>query len=63
MKKKVPDIKNSEILMVGDSIERDLKPVKKLGLKTAIARFGQISKEAGTVDYELEKIDDLKNIV
>ena len=63
LKKEVPDIKNSEILMVGDSIGRDLKPATKLGLKTAIAKYGQIIEEKGIVDYELESVNDLTNIV
>ena len=63
LKKEGPDIKNSEILMVGDSIKRDLIPATKLGLKTAIAKYGQLSKENGTVDYELENITDLTKIV
>ena len=63
LKKENPDIMNNEILMVGDSIERDLTPATKLGLKTAIAKYGQLSKENGTVDYELENITDLTKIV
>ena len=63
LKKDVPDITNSEILMVGDSIERDLNPATKLGLKTAIAKYGQLAEEKGTVDYELNTIDDLTKIV
>jgi len=63
LKKKISDITNSEILMVGDSIKRDLTPATKLGLKTAIAKYGQLSKENGTVDYELENITDLTKIV
>ncbi len=39
LKKVVPNIKNSEILMVGDSIKRDLTPATKIGLKTAIAKY------------------------
>jgi len=53
----------SEIIMVGDSIKRDLIPAKLLGLKTAIAKYGQTEAEEGIVDYELETIDDLVKIV
>ena len=63
LKKEVPDIMNSEILMVGDSIERDLLPAKKLGLKTALSKYGQRTEETGTADYELTDIKDLVNIV
>jgi FMN phosphatase YigB (HAD superfamily) len=41
LKKECPDITNSEILMIGDSIEQDIVPAKKLGLKTALAKYGQ----------------------
>ena len=63
LNKEIPNIKNSEILMVGDSINRDLKPAVKLGLKTAVAKYRQISKEKGTVDYELENINEFIRIV
>ena len=63
LKKELPDIKESEILMVGDSIERDIQPAKQLGMKTALAKYGQRSKEMMTADYELKGIKDLENIV
>ncbi len=63
LKKQIPDLLNSEILMVGDSIKRDLIPAKLLGLKTAIAKYGQTEVEEGKVDFELENIDDLIKIV
>jgi len=62
LKKQVPDLLNCEILMVGDSIKRDLIPANLLGLKTAIAKYGQTEAEEGRVDYELETIDDLIKI-
>lgn len=63
LKKEFPDITSSEILMVGDSIERDLMPAKKLGLKTALAKYGQISQEDGNNDYELSSFNDLLTLV
>ena len=63
IRKQIPDIKNGEILMVGDSITRDLNPAKKLGMRTALAKYGQKEEEKGTSDYELESIDDLIKIV
>jgi putative hydrolase of the HAD superfamily len=63
LQKEVPDIINSEILMVGDSIERDLAPAKKLGLRTALSKYGQREKEKGAPDYELASIHDLTKIV
>ena len=63
LKKQLPGILNCEILMVGDSIKRDLNPAKLLGLKTAIAKYGQTEAEAGIVDFELENIGDLVKIL
>jgi putative hydrolase of the HAD superfamily len=64
LRKEVPDLVNSEILMVGDSIERDMEPAKKLGLRTALAKYGDTGTcESDSVDYELKTISDLLNIV
>ena len=67
VRKKIPSIRESEILFVGDSIERDIIPAKKAGFKTALAKYGQqeenIETEKGTVDYELIEISDLIKIV
>jgi len=63
LRREVPGILNSEILMVGDSMERDLNPAKKLGLQTALAKYGQRTEETGTADYELIEIKDLTNFV
>lgn len=63
LRKELPGIENSEILMVGDSMERDLVPAKKLGLKTALSKYGQKIAEAGTPDYELADIQDLVSIL
>jgi putative hydrolase of the HAD superfamily len=59
LRRKSPNTANSEILMVGDSIEKDLNPAKKLGLKTALAKYGQTKPEEGTPDYELEDIKEI----
>ena len=63
LKNEIQDITNSEILMVGDSITRDLIPAQRLGLKTALAKYGQREKEDGRTDYELASIQDLTKIV
>jgi putative hydrolase of the HAD superfamily len=63
LRKEMPDIANSEILMVGDSTMRDLEPAKKIGLKTALSRYGQRIDEPGTPDYELSNFKDLTNII
>ena len=64
LRKECPDIANSEILMVGDSIARDIVPAKQLGLKTALAKYGQrVAEESGIADYELTDIKDLVNVL
>jgi putative hydrolase of the HAD superfamily len=63
LRKELPSIVNSEILMVGDSTERDVIPAKQLGLRTAWARYGQKTSSPSTADYELEDIKDLASIV
>jgi len=63
LKKEIPNLSNSEILMVGDSIKRDLIPAKNLGLKTALSKYGQLEEEKGTIDYELQTFDDLLKTV
>jgi putative hydrolase of the HAD superfamily len=62
LRKELPDIANSEVLMVGDSMERDLVPAKKLGLKTALSKYGQRTVTSRIADYELEEFKDLIEI-
>jgi HAD superfamily hydrolase (TIGR01549 family) len=63
LKKEFPDIANSEILMVGDSIERDIIPAKTLGLKTALAKYGQKAPEIGLADYQLLDFKEIIDII
>jgi putative hydrolase of the HAD superfamily len=63
LKEALFDIHPREVLMVGDSIIRDLQPAKELGLKTALATYGQRGRENGTVDYELMDIEELEKLV
>ena len=64
LRKEVPDLVNSEILMVGDSIERDIEPAKKLGLITAISKYGQRENATSdSIDYELTALIDLLQVI
>ena len=62
LQKSIPDIQPSEIIMVGDSVARDVNPAKKLGLKTALALYGQKAPEIGNPDYEIKDAKDLARI-
>jgi len=57
------DLHLKEILVVGDSVTRDLKPAKELGLKTALAIYGQRDQKQMVVDYKLKDISELLKIV
>ena len=63
VKKEYPDIANFEILMVGDSVEKDIVPAKKLGLKTALATYGQKTAETGSADYKLSNFKEIVSII
>jgi FMN phosphatase YigB (HAD superfamily) len=64
LRKEFPDLVNSEILMVGDSVQRDIEPAKKLGLRTAISKYGQIEEvKSDSIDYELNAVTDLLKII
>ena len=63
LRKEIPEIANSEILMVGDSIEKDIDPAKKLGVRTALAKYGQKTVENGSADYEISDFEELIDIV
>lgn len=63
LKEMMPEIETDQILMVGDSIDHDIHPAKKLGLNTAIAKYGHKEYEKGDADYELTDIRDVLSIV
>jgi FMN phosphatase YigB (HAD superfamily) len=64
LRKEFPDLVNSEILMVGDSVQRDIEPAKKLGLRTAISKYGQIEEvKSDSIDCELNAVTDLLKII
>ncbi len=62
---KTLNLKPSEVLMVGDWPERDIKGAKNLGIKSCFARYGYTFgkiRNSGA-DYEIDKISDLMGIV
>jgi putative hydrolase of the HAD superfamily len=57
-------VKPEDALMVGDWPERDMVGAKKLGMKTAFAKYGSIKRYRRKVaDFELERITDLLRIL
>ncbi|MGF3521588.1 MAG: HAD family hydrolase [Candidatus Bathyarchaeia archaeon] len=63
LKQMLPNIKNSEVAMVGDSFTRDIAPAKKLGLKTVLAKYGQLTPQNGKADFEIDNIKELTTIL
>ena len=63
LRKEYPDIANSEILMVGDSIEKDIVPAKELGLRTALAKYGQKTPDTRSADYQLLNFKEIINSI
>ncbi len=58
-------VRPEECLMVGDWPERDIAGAKKLGMKTAFARYGNTTGYRGkkSSDYVLDDITDLTRIL
>jgi len=58
--------KPEEILMVGDSIHKDMEGAKRLRMKTCLALYGRTlipKKSLPSVDFMIKKIDDLPKVV
>jgi len=57
-------VKPGEILFVGDNPKRDIAGAKGMGMKTALAGYGQVIKEKSVKpDFELNSIRDLMQII
>jgi len=63
-------VKPEEAIMVGDRIERDIKPAKALGIKTCYARYGAkyekikpVPKGKSGADFEIDNSKDLLKLV
>lgn len=59
------NLKPEEILLVGDSLIRDIEGAHKVGMKTALAKYGGTKRENSKTkpDYYLDDISDLLKIL
>ena len=58
------EINPENILMIGDWPERDVIGAKKLNMKTAFARYGDMfGTEASGADYDLDNISEIIDII
>ena len=58
------NMKAGEILFVGDNPARDIKGAKNIGMKTALAKYGQVFPDKDVkADYELNDLNDLVKVV
>jgi putative hydrolase of the HAD superfamily len=66
--KKIIDNNNinpKNVIVIGDKIDSDLKPAKKLGCITIHMKYGKgfLLHDEKTVDYTINKLDDLNSIL
>lgn len=60
---KLLKLKPEEILFVGDSIRLDMKGAKAVGMKTCLAKYGNIDKIKIKMDYKIRKFGELMIVV
>ncbi len=56
---KEKEIDPSEVVMIGDSWERDLKPAEEIGMKTVLVS----EEKEGNPDFHIEHIKELEDII
>jgi putative hydrolase of the HAD superfamily len=59
-------LKPGEILMVGDSLDKDIQGAKSLGIKTCYSKYGEVSKKITKnikPDFTIKAIEELLEIV
>ncbi len=56
-------LRPGEILFVGDNPLRDIRGAKSVGMKTALAKYGQVMKGEAKPDFVLKKASDLVKVV
>jgi len=56
-------VRPEEAMMIGDSIHRDVLGAKRFGMTTVLAKYGQIWKERGKPDFEINDIKQILEII
>ena len=56
-------VKPEECLMVGDWMERDIEGAKSVGMKTCLAKYGQVVGKEKGADYEINEIKELLEVI
>ena len=56
-------VKAEEVLFVGDNPERDIKGAKSIGMRTALAKYGQVTMGKSSPDFVLEEPSEIVKIV
>jgi len=58
--------KTHEVLLVGDSLRRDIEPCRLLGIRSVYARYGDRfsdAKSASEADFTIDAMDELPGII
>lgn len=61
--KKLKIRRTEDALVVGDSIERDILPAKKLGMRAALVKYSGTERDTGLADFKIRKFKDLLKII
>lgn len=56
-------VKPEQCIFVGDWVERDIEGANAVGMKTCLAKYGQVIGKKKGADWEIENIKELTNIV
>ncbi len=56
-------LKPDDVLCVGDSLENEIYPASKLGMKTVRILQGRHKEEKGKADYTINEFGEIKNII
>jgi putative hydrolase of the HAD superfamily len=55
-------LKANEVVFVGDNPKRDIKGASKLGMKTVLAKYGQVVKGHGA-DWEINGVEEMIKVI